>query len=47
MGRSGGVSVQVSIEHFENNTDQDVDELAETVAERIQTKIDKRGAVFS
>lgn len=47
MGRSGGVSVKVSIEHFENNTDQDVDELAETVAERIQTKIDKRGAVFS
>ena len=47
MGRNGGVSVQVSIEHFENNTDQDVDELADTVAERIQTKIDKRGAVFS
>lgn len=47
MGRNGGVSVKVSIEHFENNTDQDVDELADTVAERIQTKIDKRGAVFS
>ncbi len=35
------VTVSVRIDHFENHTDQDLDELAETLAQKIQTNMEK------
>lgn len=45
-GRTG-MLVELNIEHFENNSDRDVDALADQVAERIDHKIQKEGAVFA
>lgn len=41
------VNVELHIEHFENKSNQDLDELADYVEDRIQSKISKRGAALS
>lgn len=43
-GNSGTV-VQVNIEHFENNTDQDLDDIVEYVEDRIQFKAEQEASV--
>ena len=44
---SGGLSVTLNIDHFENKTESDLDEMADYVASKIQTKITKKGAAFA
>lgn len=43
----GGLSVTLNIEHFENKAESDLDEIADYVASKIQTKITKKGAAFA
>lgn len=43
-GAASGLLVQVNIEHFENSGEQDVDELAEQVADRIQFHVAQKEA---
>lgn len=45
-GGGSGVVVQVLIDSFVNNSDHDIDELTEMIADRFQTKIDQKGAAL-
>lgn len=44
---SSGLSVKIFIEHFENNTDADLDEITNAIASKIQTKISKKEVAFA
>lgn len=46
-GTSNSVSVQVNIEHFENNTDQSIDDLADELSEIIEFKMQQREAALT
>lgn len=43
---ASGTVVQINIEHFENNRDQDLDEIAEYVEDRLQFKAEQEAAVY-
>lgn len=45
-GGGSGVVVQVLIDSFVNNSDHDIDELTEMIADRFQTKVEQKGAAL-
>lgn len=46
-GAGRSVTVQVSIDHFENNTDSDLDELTDQISERIEFKMQQKEAALT
>lgn len=42
-----GITVQMNVEHFENRTNQSIDELANRVASKIEVEVEKKGGAWA